>query len=102
MLAHESYNKQLWAFGLNKNSPLENVLSHRMFVARQSGAWNSEFNRVISNSVACDHINEQTIFRELGYENIFSAFVVLVGGTGASLAFTTLEKVYYKSKKLKL
>ena len=46
MMVQESYNQQFWAFGLAKNSSLTKVFNHRVFVARQSGIWFSEFNKV--------------------------------------------------------
>ena len=95
--AKESYFKQFWSFGLSKNSSLEKVLNYRLFVARQSGVWNSEINDIaIPKSVTCDNIFSQnpTGFRELGYENIFSAFVILVSGTGTSMVIVLLEQLH--------
>ena len=95
--ARESYFKQFWSFGLSKNSSLEKVLNYRLFVARQSGVWNSEINDIaIPKSVTCDNIFSQnpTGFRELGYENIFSAFVILVSGTGTSMVIVLLEQLH--------
>ena len=95
MMLPESYSPQYWAFALTKNSPLLKLFNHRIFLIRQSGLWQSKFNKVpVIKQQSCDLSSDQTSFRELGYENIFSAFVALAFGMGLAGFFILAERWY--------
>ena len=99
----ESYSPQYWAYGMPKNSSLLKLFNHRIFLIRQAGLWQSSFNNIpVIKEQSCDLSTDQTSYRELGYENIFSAFVALAFGMALAGLFILVEKWYkiiHRSKR---
>lgn len=64
-------------FAFPKNSPYLHVFNHRISVLRESGQLDLVFGRYRKVMTTCPG---QGSFKEIGYPNIFTAFLVLAVG----------------------
>lgn len=85
-------------FAFPKNSPYLPVINHRISVLRESGQLDLVFGRRRRVETTC---GGQGNFKEIGYPNIFTAFLVLVVGIflGIFMASVEAAKTYLYDDK---
>ena len=82
------------AYALPKYSPYVKIFNHRLSVLRESGQLGLIFNRAKEDKKLCSsHEDNHSGFNEIGYENIFTAFLLLATGVVFSLFINGCEKL---------
>ena len=85
------------AFGLPKNSPFVRIINNRLSVLRESGQLGLIFKRAKDVKKLCSS-QDNSGFNEIGYENIFTAFLLLTFGVVISLLINGCEKIINHKK----